>query len=387
MKSEKGKVKFSIKGEVFKSDFQDDDLVQKLLAGKIIRKHERFDSFVIFDEGIKDEKQFKERLNQIGITKTEAITNIWRNSQEINYPPSCSTVFQKVINAARSMTSQGPFYVQINIMEVHSPWLLVRPEFKKNFLNLKDNENPLYHDAVRQVSHDINLFITRLIKIPGWDNTLFIITSDHGEGLNDHPLVAKSEYHGRLLYESQLKVPMIWFHPHYQESKIFQWAGELFPQTFFYLVKGKKINRTVRLLDLMPSLLDYLGISKPHHIHGKSVLQLINEENSGVGLPEFFVAETYFRKSNKIAVYSDQWKYIENRRDHEGVNRFELQPIGVKENGKATDKIEEKKEISLIMKKFLLLWEKRYSKEEAISTYQKLTKEESKQLKSLGYLN
>ena len=37
---------------------------------------------------------------------------------------------------------------------------------------------------------------------PGWEDTLFVITSDHGEGLSDHPDVANSLNNlARLYYQ------------------------------------------------------------------------------------------------------------------------------------------------------------------------------------------
>jgi arylsulfatase A-like enzyme len=277
--------------------------------------------------------------------------------------PDSAGVFKKTLDMAKSI-AQRPAYMQILIMEVHQGWWLVRPEFKGKYAA---HDFPWYLDGVRQSAYDTGNFIKELTSLPGWQNTLFIITADHGQGLNDHPAVADSEGHGNLLYESQLWVPLILYHS----------GGGL---------KNKEITRPVRLMDLMPTVLDYLNISLPDGIQGKSLLKLISDENADIGLPKLFVAETYFRKSKKIAVYSDKWKFIENRDNQEGVNRFELQPAGIKENGKITDKIQENPKISRAMKEFLAFWEQKYPKQKPIRLKHNRSEQELQQLKSLGYL-
>ena len=127
------------------------------------------------------------------------------------------------------------------------------------------------------------------------EHTLFVVTSDHGEGLSDHPHVGQSRRHGLLLYESQLRVPLI----------LYSTAGDL--------PAGRVIERPVRLLDLMPTILDYAAVPVPDGIEGRSLLPLLRDEDAAVDLPETFVAETRFRRQNKIAAYAKEWKYIENR--------------------------------------------------------------------------
>ena len=120
-------------------------------------------------------------------------------------------------------------------MEVHE-WnrkekSLNREEFASLFSEERSRE---YLRALRQVSQDIGAFVERLLALPGWQDTLFIITSDHGEGLNSHPDIPESKYHGRLLYESQIMIPLIFYHP--KRSLV-----------------AKPIDRPVRLLDIMPT--------------------------------------------------------------------------------------------------------------------------------------
>ena len=162
-------------------------------------------------------------------------------------------------------------------------------------------------------------FIRSLEERPEWSNALFVVTSDHGEGLSDHPHVALSHSHGLLLYSSQLLVPLIFYTPSSD------------------LPRGKVIDRPVRLLDLMPTLLDYAGVPLPEGVRGVSLLPLIREEVDDVSLPDRFVVETQFQSADKIGVYAADWEYIENRDGHRGTSPRELQRVGVKEDGVRTN--------------------------------------------------
>lgn len=300
--------------------------------------------------------------------------------------PRSKEVFAEVLKKTKSYGPE-PVYIQINIMEVHSPYL-IRDEYKDAFKDYPVKKTNVKYPAekltklvrgtlaaVRQVSYDIGDFVQNFRALPGRENTLFVITSDHGQGLDDHPDVHGSQVHGNLLYRSHLQVPLIFYHPG-KSKKI--------PVPHPHRVKEK-----VRLLDLMPTLLDYVGISPPgeKHIHGRSLINLITGKGKKPHLQDFFIAETNWRKVNKIALYSGKWQYFENKDDWEGVNKRELQPVGITENGKQTDKIHEESETGKKMKRILFQWEKKYKRAKPIYPEGSLTKKEIQQLKTLGYLN
>ena len=280
---------------------------------------------------------------------------------------SAADMFETILELADE-SSDGPRYVQMLVMEVHE-WCrkanaLTRDEFRGRF---RGRPYSLYLDALRQVSYDIGAFVQQLVAKPGWENTLFIITSDHGEGLGDHPGVEKSHYHGRLLYESQLMVPLIFYH-----------HGRRFPI--------QQIDRPVRLLDLVPTVLDYVGVSVPEGLDGVSVMPWVRGEEAPVDLPDYFIAETKLRGHNKIAVYSPDWKYIENRDGHKGVNPRELQRVGVRENGRKTDQIAEHAATAGAMQACLRDWEQKHPEAAPSPCVKPLSQEEIDQFKAVGYL-
>jgi arylsulfatase A-like enzyme len=147
-----------------------------------------------------------------------------------------------------------------------------------------------------------------------------------------------------------------------------------------------RIKERVRLLDLAPTVLDILEIKPHQNMMGKSVLNLFSGRELDTELPEYFVAETNWQNVDKISVYSDKWKYIENRDNWDDVNEIELQDVGTKENGRLTDKISLYPDTARIFKTFLSRWEAKFSKVRATQPISKLSEREIEQLKSLGYI-
>ncbi len=262
-----------------------------------------------------------------------------------------------------------PYYIQLNIMEMHEFWRrvhhLTRPEFGSYFEGLA---SAAYLRALRQVSLDIDAFVKELTVLPGWQDTIFIFTSDHGQGLTDHPSVPHSESHGRLLYESQVIVPLILYHP-------LQKLGT------------GSVDQPVRLLDLAPTLLDLLGIPAPEEYQGTSLVALFREQHAVPDLPEAFVAETHFRGFDKIAVYAGDWDYIENRDGHPSLNPQELQRAQAWQDGRKTDQASKHPDVVSRLQAFLQNWEQSFPPVQATTIARELSGDVRYQLKAIGYLD
>ncbi len=81
------------------------------------------------------------------------------------------------------------------------------------------------------------------------ENTLIILTSDHGEGFNEHNLI----WHGNSLYDELLRVPLIISDPESSTNR-------------------GKIASLVSLLDLMPSILDWADSNIPANLRGRRII-------------------------------------------------------------------------------------------------------------------
>lgn len=274
-------------------------------------------------------------------------------------------VFDTAVELIRE-AGPPPYYVQLNIMEMHTYGAPVRPEYEDHF---EGETNERYLNALRQVSADIGDFVERLGKLPGFESTLYVFASDHGEGLDDHPGIRGGRGHGVLLYESQLRMPLIMYH-----------SGDDLPA-------GRVIERPVRNLEIVPTIADLLKVPTPDGVDGVSLAPLLDDPGAQLPIPRRFVVETYFRKADKIGVYAPKWKYFENRDDWAGLNPRELQQRGVKERGAETDRIEEHPEIAAPLDDYLQKWEASHPKAPPTATTAARSNDAVQQLKALGYID
>ncbi|MBD3337096.1 MAG: sulfatase-like hydrolase/transferase [Candidatus Eisenbacteria bacterium] len=286
--------------------------------------------------------------------------------------PAGRDLFGKVLEALRYEEADHrdkPHYLQFNIMEVHETWGqndLVRPEFKGLYPDVSYMRKRRYLQAVRQVSRDIDWFVHELRALPGWDDVLVVLLSDHGEGLDSHPSIPRSEGHGSLLYESQIRVPWILFRP-----------GDV-------RLAGRVIKRPVRLLDLMPTLLDMLKIPPPEGMRGVSLIPLL--EGGTVEPPERFVVETHYRGTYKMGVYTDDWKLFHNRDEHPGLNPVALHRVGVMEDGVRTDQGDAFPGVVQELSRYLEAWERANPAAHPVPADREMSPETLEQLRSLGYI-
>ncbi len=291
--------------------------------------------------------------------------NRWWNETPLR---TATSVFREAFELIEQSANRFPYYLQLNLMEVHEhirPNMpMIRRDYSELFKGMPDRS---YLLAVRQVTDDVAAFIRDLSASAGWDDTLFVVIGDHGEGLADHPGVAQSYLHGSLLYESQLAVPWIMFNRQWQP-------------------RASRLATPVQLLDLLPTVLDYLHIDAPPGLQGRSRLPALEDPSDEAEPPALFVAETSFRGLDKIAVYGADWKYIENREPHPGVSRRELQAVGGGENGDLTNQISEHGEIAREMRKFLRTWEQEHRPAAPTPVKGGLSQSERSQLEAVGYL-
>ncbi|MDF1703119.1 MAG: sulfatase-like hydrolase/transferase, partial [Planctomycetota bacterium] len=123
------------------------------------------------------------------------------------------------------------------------------------------------------------------------ENTVLVITSDHGEAFGEHGILA----HGRQLYDELVHVPMVL-------------AG---PAPFD---GGRSIPGGVGLVDVLPTFLDYIGGAPLQGVQGRSFLGLLKGEDAG--RPVF--SEEIVNRDNTgedldqmlTSVRSARWKYL-----------------------------------------------------------------------------
>ena len=112
----------------------------------------------------------------------------------------------------------------------------------------KDLLVSLYDGEIRYLDHYLNNLFETLKKLNIYDNSMIIVTSDHGELFGNHGIMT----HGFSLYEEELKIPLIIKYP---SSK---------PLT------GVMAD-SASLVDVLPTVVSTLGLSLPEGVQGKTL--------------------------------------------------------------------------------------------------------------------
>lgn len=104
-----------------------------------------------------------------------------------------------------------------------------------------------YYGLLAEVDHWIGQVIAELRRSGQWDDTLVVFTSDHAEQLGDHHLLGKLGW-----FDQSYHVPLIIRAP----------DG----------VRGRIVDAPTESVDLMPTILDWLGLETPRACDGVSLL-------------------------------------------------------------------------------------------------------------------
>lgn len=149
-------------------------------------------------------------------------------------------------------------------------------EFYSTMLDMHD-------EAMLHQDHQIGELVKELKSRGEWQNTLLVIGSDHGHPAASYPRFGRGlldpqpePWEGALLGEFESHVPLL-----------FVWPGRI--------EGGRRVEHPVSMIDVLPTILDLVGLPQPEIAQGRSLAPLLlrNEalEPRPVILEEFRVAD------------------------------------------------------------------------------------------------
>jgi len=107
----------------------------------------------------------------------------------------------------RTRSSQHPFFAFLNYMDAHDPYALP-PNYSTPAWD-KGTAIDRYDDGVAYADQCIGALLRSLEQRGLVNNTLVVITSDHGEELGEHGL----HFHAQALYWEEIHVPLVIWYP------------------------------------------------------------------------------------------------------------------------------------------------------------------------------
>jgi arylsulfatase A-like enzyme len=152
----------------------------------------------------------------------------------------------------------------------------------------------LYDGEIRSTDEDlIEPLVAKLKDLKIYDETMIVLTSDHGEEFFEHG----SWEHGHALYDESLKVPLI----------------IKFPGSNF---RGRRVEPFVRLIDIMPTVMDVYGIEDGgFDLDGRSLMPVLKGREKKDRAALAFLAGGVLGSSipEKVAMTDGRSKVILNR--------------------------------------------------------------------------
>ena len=192
-----------------------------------------------------------------------------------------------------------PWFVHLSLLRPHPPWIAPAPynerydpaalpgftraasveeegrqhawlEFQlaNRGYRCPENERRLrrlaasYYGLMSDVDDQLGRLMAFLQQTGQWDNTLVVFTSDHGEQLGDHWLLGKCGY-----FDESFHIPLIVRDPRAEADAS----------------RGAEFEAFTENIDLMPTLLEWLGAEVPVQCDGSSLLPFVENGKAPSG--------------------------------------------------------------------------------------------------------
>ena len=136
----------------------------------------------------------------------------------------------------------GPFFLWVHLYDAHDPYDPPEP-YKTKYANAPYDGEIAYMDAA------VGKFLTQLRTKGRYDKTTIAVMADHGEALGEHGETA----HGVFLYDETIHVPLLFKLPKAASA-------------------GKRVETRAELVDVMPTILQTIGVAIPKQVQGESLL-------------------------------------------------------------------------------------------------------------------
>ena len=231
-----------------------------------------------------------------------------------------------------------------------------------------------YDGEIAYNDHMLRAVFEKLDQLGQLDNTLIVLTADHGESLGDHNYYFS---HGWFLYDACVHVPLV-----------LSFRGSV--------PAGVSIPNQVRSIDILPTVLELTGIASPPSISGISLWPLIKSHRRsglrslwsrlrGDNLERFDHLPAYNQTNTKNRLRSvrlRRWKLIQQYPYGEGDE--ELYNL-LKDPREERNVLDEYSTARQTLRELLDYWQE--GGDLAAQTPEEVDKETEEALRSLGYID
>jgi arylsulfatase A-like enzyme len=232
----------------------------------------------VVDFGDRGQAASKVKRGMFSFFRTKEVRRlVWRTKnliaflrwyfKDIPLNADAETVLKEATEWVNRVTQ--PFFLWVHLMDTHTPYCpkqnilnrfgihkfhafkVVYKRFRRKKLSNKEFEifKLLYDVQIYQIDCALSKYLPKITK-GQVENNYVIITADHGENLEDKD---KAGSHSGRLTDELLRIPLIIY------------GGEL---------KARRVTTRASLIDLSPTILDFLRIETPKNFRGRSLLRI-----------------------------------------------------------------------------------------------------------------
>jgi arylsulfatase A-like enzyme len=172
------------------------------------------------------------------------------------------------VSALLSSPADQPFFLFVHYWDVHAPYV-PPPPYDTLFLaetehdpgsvsrsdpgaTRRDSLEALYDGEIAHTDRHLGMLFRELRESGVGQNTVVILTGDHGDEFEEHGAYG----HGHSLFQELIRVPLIWAMPG---------KGS----------RARAIENLVQLVDIVPTVLEFVGLDIPPQMEGRSFLSLL----------------------------------------------------------------------------------------------------------------
>ena len=250
------------------------------------------------------------------LEKQNGSRRLERDPGKVKELTNATVVTDQGLERLQAFSPKRPFFLWLHYIDAHGPYV-PPPAYAEMFAD-KYAVEPVEHrllpeyqqqkspsgDAVisdlgfykAQYDREIRYFddqVARLLAAiaagPKNENTLIVVTADHGEALGEHRYYLE---HGALPYQPTARVPLL-----------MSLVGKL--------PASKVIQAPVGLIDVTPTILEIAGVASASTAAGRSLVPLMRGDEAAA--PKYVFMESGRRRLSQVSVRQGPWKLVHTR--------------------------------------------------------------------------
>ncbi len=168
----------------------------------------------------------------------------------------------------------------------------------------------LYYGQITAVDDCIARVLDAIRESGREEDTIVLLTSDHGDLLGSHHLFNKNRH-----YDEAIRVPLIVRYPRAIRPRVID-------------------TRVVGLVDVMPTLLDLCGVSIPSSVQGRSLASVLRDRGQGESSGE---GAAFIETNQEDGVRTLRYLYVIQRRTPHREQLFDVEKDPFEMNDVSTD--------------------------------------------------